>query len=260
MKTSTKSNEWLGLFLWTLDILMNPNTQTLLESFESWDYRNRLRQDLKQLHRSRLIECQGVRNKSRWRLTGQGHQVANGGMDPVARWSRKWDGRWRVLLFDLPEQQQPLRSNLWRWLRQQRFGYLQQSVWIIPDAMNQMGIPLRRLKLTPESLTVIEGMPMPPDSNHDLVIGAWDFDLINNNYKAAIKLMIAGRRFDRGGKPVDMRRWLADERAAWMKAITHDPLLPAELLPENYLGRNAFRERQITFSLLGRALNKWNNK
>jgi DNA-binding transcriptional regulator PaaX len=56
-----------------------------------------------------------------------------------------------------------------------------------------------------------------------------------------------------------MRKWLADERTAWMEAITCDPLLPEVLLPRDYLGQRAVRERQITFSILSGALLKQNN-
>jgi DNA-binding transcriptional regulator PaaX len=262
MKPGTKSNDWLGLFLWGLDIVMNPNTQTLLESFESWNYRNRLCLDLLQLRRSGMIECQGLRgrNQAPWRLTKQGRLAAVGGIDPLSRWSRKWDGRWRLLLFDLPERQQRLRLNLWRWLRRERFGYLQQSVWIVPDTITETSIPLRQLKLTPESLTVIEGAPTPPDTNQDIAQSAWDFVCINRNYKTAIEHATAGRRFARGGKPGEMRSWLADERAVWLEAITADPLLPEVLLPKDYLGQKAFRERQLTFSRLSGVLAKLNNK
>ncbi len=260
MKPRVKSNDWLGLFLWGLDILMNPNTQTLLESFESWNYRNHLRADLKQLGRSGMVECRKVRNESKWRLSESGRLVAFGGIDPASQWSRKWDGRWRLLLFDLPARQQRLRLSLWRWLRRERFGYLQQSVWIIPDTINETSIPLRQLKLTPESLTVIDGAPTPPDTNEGIVQSAWDFALINRHYKTAIELATVGRRFVRGGKPVEMRKWLADERTAWMEAITCDPLLPEVLLPRDYLGQRAVRERQITFSILSGALLKQNKQ
>jgi phenylacetic acid degradation operon negative regulatory protein len=256
MKPSTKSNDWLGLLLWGLDVLMNPNTQTLLESFESWNYRNRLRFDFNQLRRSGMVERRNTQGQPNWRLAEQGRLAALGGVDPESRWSRRWDGRWRLLMFDLPERQQRLRVNLWRWLRRQRFGYLQQSVWIIPDKINETSIPLRQLKLTPASLTVIEGKPAPPDTNDDIVQSAWDFPLINRNYKTAIELTVAGRKFVRGGKPVEMRKWLTDERAAWLEAIVGDPLLPEALLPEGYLGRRAFHERQITFSTLSRVLLK----
>jgi phenylacetic acid degradation operon negative regulatory protein len=260
MKPGTKSNDWLVLFLWTLDILMNPNTQNLLESFESWNYRNRLRFDLMQLRRSGMVECRKGGNKPRWRLAESGRLAAFGGIDPASRWSRKWDGRWRLLLFDLPARQRQLRMTLWRWLRQQRFGYLQQSVWIVPDTIEETRIPLHRLELTPESLTVIEGAPAPPDTNEGIVHATWDFELINRHYETAIRLTNFGRRFVRGGKPIEMRKWLADERTAWLEAIGADPLLPEVLLPKNYLGQKALHERQITFSLLSGALTKRYNK
>jgi DNA-binding transcriptional regulator PaaX len=37
-----------------------------------------------------------------------------------------------------------------------------------------------------------------------------------------------------------------------MHAIANDPLLPEALLPKEYLGQAAWRERQITFSMLGK--------
>jgi len=86
MKTCIKSNDWLGLFLWTLDILMNPNSCTLLDSFESWNYRNHLSLDLKQLRRSRLVECQGTHGKSQWRLTGPPSPEIIPSTNQVAAW------------------------------------------------------------------------------------------------------------------------------------------------------------------------------
>jgi phenylacetic acid degradation operon negative regulatory protein len=258
MKDQTKSTEWLNLLLWSLDILSNPSPAKLLESFESWDYRNRLRFELKQLRRAGLLERRESSRASPWRLSQRGRLAASGGIDPVARWSRPWDGHWRLLLFDLPARRQRLRVALWRWLKRQHFGYLQQSVWITPDAISEASIPLRPLKLTPESLTVIEGSPAPPDSNEGIVRAAWDFAAINRNYSAAIEAAVAGRQFARQGKSAEMRKWLADERAAWMTAISDDPLLPEALLPGDYLGRKAWREREITFQRLGKALNQGN--
>ena len=38
-------------------------------------------------------------------------------------------------------------------------------------------------------------------------------------------------------------RWMSEEREAWLAAIRIDPLLPARLLPRNYLGQKAWRRR-----------------
>jgi len=45
---------------------------------------------------------------------------------------RRWDGKWRVLIFDIPEQRKGLRDKLRRTLRIIGFARLQDSVWIYP--------------------------------------------------------------------------------------------------------------------------------
>jgi phenylacetic acid degradation operon negative regulatory protein len=254
MKPTAKSNDWLNLLLWTFDTLVNPSPRNVLESFDAWDYRHRLRFELKDLRRSGVLEVQGTAKAREWRLTERGRVAANGGIDPISRWSRKWDGQWRLVLFDLPARHQRLRTTLWRWLKRQRLGYLQNSVWVTPDAINETSIPLRHLKLTPDSLTVIEGAPAPPDSNEDIVRSAWDFAAIDRKYARSIEVAIGGRKYIRAARPAEMRKWLGEERVAWMEAIASDPLLPEALWPETYLGRKAWAERQTTFSLLSGAL------
>ena len=43
------------------------------------------------------------------------------------------------------------------------------------------------------------------------------------------------------------RKWAAHERAAWLLAISKDPLLPGSLLPSDYLGRKAWQARAKVF-------------
>ncbi len=44
----------------------------------------------------------------------------------------RWDGRWRVLIFDVPERKRPLRIRLTTTLREAGFVRLQDSVWVHP--------------------------------------------------------------------------------------------------------------------------------
>ena len=39
------------------------------------------------------------------------------------------------------------------------------------------------------------------------------------------------------------QRWSAQERLAWLAAVTEDPLLPVALLPLGYRGREAWQKR-----------------
>ena len=45
---------------------------------------------------------------------------------------RRWDGKWRVLIFDIPEYRRKTRDDLRRSLHHIGFVPLQQSVWVYP--------------------------------------------------------------------------------------------------------------------------------
>ena len=51
---------------------------------------------------------------------------------------RKWDGKWRVLIFDIPEGRRPLRDKIRRTLFGIGFVRLQDSVWIYPYACEDL--------------------------------------------------------------------------------------------------------------------------
>lgn len=44
----------------------------------------------------------------------------------------KWDGKWRVLIFDIPEKRKELREKVRNTLRAIGFKWLQDSVWVYP--------------------------------------------------------------------------------------------------------------------------------
>jgi len=52
---------------------------------------------------------------------------------------------------------------------------------------------------------------------------------------------VGGLRSERAAK--GLLRWAGIEREAWLAAVTQDPLLPARVLPSDYLGQHAWRRR-----------------
>lgn len=49
-----------------------------------------------------------------------------------AKKPRRWDGRWRVVLFDIPERRRSVRNRLRIFMQEYGFVRLQDSVWIYP--------------------------------------------------------------------------------------------------------------------------------
>lgn len=254
MKSIVQSQNWWPLLLRALDLLARPTPHNILQSFEAWDYNARLRPCLKQLEHAGFLARHGSGRDRRLCVTPKGRLAAVGGTDPARRWERAWDGRWRLLMFDLPSRSQTLRLRLWRWLRRSRFGYLQHSVWLSPDPVTDEMLPLRRLKLTPETLVVIEGRPTGSDTDEDLIQSAWDFMAINRQYRRVCELADRGRKLARrsNAKPAEVNRWLAESQFAWLTAVNSDPLLPEPLLPKDYLGREAWRQRNAALDAVAR--------
>ncbi len=241
-----KTEAFLNFLLWSTDKLVNPTFRNLTDSYESWAYRNGMWRQVAQLEDGRLVERNSAAAADRmYRLTRQGRLHVLGGRDPQTQWSRKWDGRWRLVLFDVPTTRNTFRDKLRRYLRDRGFGCLQNSVWITPDALKAERQILGDGKVDVGSLLLLEARPCAGESDEEIVAEAWDFEGINRCYARYLKVL--------GDKPAGalvsemaaktLLRWAAAEREAWLNAVKGDPLLPERILPDGYLGQRAWRRR-----------------
>jgi len=155
-----KTEEFLSFLLWSAEKLARPTFRNLTDSYESWAYRKGLLRQVAVLEKHQLIERDRDAPDDRmYRLTWQGRLHALGGRDPQARWSRQWDGCWRLVLFDVPTAQNTHRGRLRRYLRSKGFGYLQKSVWITPDSLEEERQIVGGGKINVESLILLEARP-----------------------------------------------------------------------------------------------------
>jgi phenylacetic acid degradation operon negative regulatory protein len=252
-----KTEEFLHLLLWSAEQLARPTFRNLTDSYEAWAYRNGLLRQAVKLEKQRLIERdQAAPNDRIYRLTERGRLRALGGRDPEAHWSRRWDGKWRLVLFDLPMDRHGERSKLRRYLRVRGFGCLQGSVWVSPDPMRGERDVLAGGAVNVESLLLLEARPCAGERDEEIVAGAWDFPAINRHYARYLKVLerCPEKAVVNSDSPEVLLRWAADERLAWQAAVESDPLLPQRLLPEDYLGRRAWDRRVEILGKAGRLL------
>lgn len=67
------------------------------------------------------------------RITEKGKRVLELETQKVAMTKkRKWDNRWRVVIFDIPERRKSVRNRLRRFMNTYGFVRLQDSVWVYP--------------------------------------------------------------------------------------------------------------------------------
>lgn len=242
------------MLLWTGDMFARPAFRNLTDSFEGWAYRNGFERQIQRLEKGAFLERKVAEKGERlYRLTEAGLDAALGGGDPTARWDRRWDGKWRLVLFDVPESRSVERNKIRRHLQQRGFGYLQNSVWISPDPVAEELKLLAGDAADPTSLVLLEARPCAGDSDADLVAAAWDFTAINRLYALHQETLdrFPRARVEGTSGAAALLRWMREERAAWKNATAADPLLPRELWPAGYEGRKAWGRRRAIMEEAG---------
>lgn len=89
---------------------------------------------LRNLKNQKLVEISQEGNKTVVRLTKNGqHKLLKYKLDEMRiKKPAKWDKKWRLVIFDVPEKYRPRRDYLRMKLRELGFYQLQKSVWICP--------------------------------------------------------------------------------------------------------------------------------
>lgn len=252
-----KTEELLNLLLWSAEVLTRPTFRNLTDSYENWAYRTGLLRQLSVLEKQRLVESHSPAPDDRmFRLTAEGRLHALGGRDPNTRWSRKWDGRWRLVLFDVPITRNSHRKRLRRYLQDRGFGYLQGSVWVSPDPMEEERTILAGAKVDVGSLLLLDARPCAGESDAEIVAVAWDFERINRRYARLLKILTERPtdKLKNEAAAKNLHRWAKMEREAWLDAVTNDPLLPERILPAGYLGQRAWQRRIEVLRETGRQM------
>lgn len=84
-----------------------------------------LSQALKRLREGGLIEQVKLKDDIIIKLTEEGRDLISDRFE-----DKDWDGKWRVVIFDIPEEKRIIRNLFRRNLKKWGFKHLQKSVWV----------------------------------------------------------------------------------------------------------------------------------
>lgn len=245
-----KADDLLLGMLWTCDMLSRPTLRNLTSSYEEWAYRNGFLRELQRLEKEQFLERHGLgRDRRLYRLTERGRLRALGGRDPEKCWKRKWDGYWRIVVFDISAKEERTRSALLYYLRNHGFGCLQRSVWITPDTIDDVKKDMAGESPRIKSLAFLKAQLCGGERNEQVVRAAWDFARIYELYDDYLAVLARKPQLNSADSisARSFRAWAAEERQAWDAAVCEDPLLPSALLPDDYNGRDAWERRKKAF-------------
>ena len=89
-----------------------------------------------QLQKRGVLKITEKNNKKFVQLTNKGQLEVLLSKAQVAK-TEKWDGKWRIIIYDIPEDSKPQRHLFRKLLRKNGFYKLQASVFISPYSLNK---------------------------------------------------------------------------------------------------------------------------
>jgi DNA-binding transcriptional regulator PaaX len=120
-------------------VVAAPNAVQLLKYLDlgssgSRDPRLRVSEAVSRLRRKGIVEWKHEGGSWRLRLTDKGKAQAvrlQRGAIRIPQ-PKRWDGRWRFVMFDIPERQHTLRRRVRQIIAKLGFHQFQESVWVYP--------------------------------------------------------------------------------------------------------------------------------
>lgn len=172
------------------------------------------------------------------RLAGAAADELSAGGAWIARFGAvapAWDGRWTVIAFSFPQEENTQRRAFRGRLRWLGFAPLYDGVWISPDALN----PTVRdglTAVTPGTMTVFRSDHVELAATNRNPIEAWDVTAIAETYETFIRRWKPLLTRVRGGRitGADAVRARTEIMDAYRLIPSLDPQLPVELMPAGW--------------------------
>jgi phenylacetic acid degradation operon negative regulatory protein len=181
-----------------------------------------------------LLVAEKDGRRTRWTLTPRAHRLLNEGAARIYGHGQEhpyWDGRWLLVLTNVPERNRHLRARLRTRLTWYGLGSLGSGMWVTPWSGREEEIvtALEELGLTDRTMTWV-GKPGSLGDVEDRIREIWDLDEVASSYQAFI---------DRVG--IETASTFPQRFAAlvqmvheWRHFPAADPGLPRRLLPEGW--------------------------
>lgn len=179
------------------------------------------------LLKTRRIEKEVKKGRVRISITPRGLEFLSMRLDLDKFSRKKWDGKWRVVIFDIPEKKRKRRDDLRDQIKGLGFGMLQESVWISPFPIEEELVELFSSSKIYGQVLVSRSHILVGDQKA-MVSQVWSLDKLDRSY----------RRLGEGWaelSPGQRNKAAAYEfQRIYFELLWSDPFLPKELLPDSW--------------------------
>jgi phenylacetic acid degradation operon negative regulatory protein len=205
-----------------------------------------VRAAISRMNKQGWIQSKRVGNKSFYSLTDIGKARMEEAAERIYKIKpHSWDGKWRILIYNIPEEIRNVRDELRQELIWSGFGSMSTSCWLSPNPLEKQVYGLIEKYEIKEYVNFFISQYDGPKEDQSLVRNCWNLDEINERYEEFMreysqKYVIAKNKIEKGnmtdGQCFVERTILVHE---YRKFLFIDPGLPAELLPDKWLGDSA---------------------
>lgn len=151
----------------------------------------------------------------------------------------EWDGKWRIVFFDIPEAQRKVRDDLRLELKKLGFGRWQRSAWATPfDIAEELSSYLRKQNLS-GVVQVVVGKRVGGSSDREFAAKVWPLEKINEKYLSL--LADWGKELKKERSDKERFQAVVTFHERYLDILNADPRLPRELLPGDWVGDDAHK-------------------
>lgn len=177
-------------------------------------------------------------------------RITRGGKEEIKREypmlafsNKKWDGKWRIVIFDIAEASKVVRENIRYKLKELGFGMLQKSVWLSPHDVIVDFREYVKGKGLEDSVFAFETPYLLAGDPRTLAEKIWNLNDINQQYEEVFNALEKWKRMyiescdrnDRYTMEKKMENEFTDLKIKYLQVLLSDPFLPSQLLPNNWL-------------------------
>lgn len=149
----------------------------------------------------------------------------------------KWNGKWYITAYDIPEKKKWLRDILRENLERLKFALLHKSLYVSPyNFLGDVEEIVKKYNLSPYVLLAVSNK-LGREPSRDLAERIWKLNEINEDYEKYLK-EVKAKKLSR--KEAIFR---------YLVILNRDPQLPVDLLPDDWKGEEAHKIYRRTLLL-----------
>lgn len=194
--------------------------------------RSNFRKEVEMMLRTDLIEKVTRDGRPFLRIISGGKRQLKRDFPIFAFRKEKWDGICTFMSFDIEEIIRRKRDSFRNWLYSIGAGKMQQSAYLLPyDLAVEVKELIKNFGLTKQVRVFLTTLDFIDDKKV-FARKVWKLERVEKKYEEILALLEFAKKIEGGGKEKVVRK----AKTKFTEALILDPLLPRELLPDNWVG------------------------